>query len=77
MGYNGIKITQNCWKGNVLMMDFSKPPHGSETDTHRQRHQENEQKYLSGGKSIWYEISNWLILGGILLVIFLLFKYVF
>ncbi|MDR6718004.1 MULTISPECIES: hypothetical protein [Paenibacillus] len=59
------------------MMDFGKPPHGSETDTHRQRHQENEQKYLSGGKSIWYEISNWLILGGILLVIFLLFKYVF
>ncbi|MCM3205886.1 MULTISPECIES: hypothetical protein [Paenibacillus] len=60
------------------MMDFSKPPHASETETHSQRHQEREQELISGGgKGIWWEISNWLILGGILVVLFLLFKYVF
>ncbi|WP_433707162.1 hypothetical protein [Paenibacillus illinoisensis] len=60
------------------MMDFSKPPHASETETHSQRHQEREQELISGGgKGIWWEISNWLILGGILVVFFLLFKYVF
>ncbi|MCG7383438.1 hypothetical protein ABGV42_24855 [Paenibacillus pabuli] len=60
------------------MMDFSKPPHASETETHSQRHQEREQQLISGGgKGIWWEISNWLILGGILVVLFLLFKYVF
>ncbi|MEK4437237.1 MULTISPECIES: hypothetical protein [Paenibacillus] len=59
-------------------MDFSKPPHASETETHSQRHQEREQQLISGGgKGIWWEISNWLILGGILVVLFLLFKYVF
>ncbi|GAB1156640.1 hypothetical protein YWY31_26650 [Paenibacillus illinoisensis] len=59
-------------------MDFSKPPHASETETHSQRHQEREQELISGGgKGIWWEISNWLILGGILVVLFLLFKYVF
>ncbi|WP_354482965.1 hypothetical protein [Paenibacillus sp. PvP094] len=60
------------------MMDFSKPPHASETETHSQRHQEREKQLISGGgKGIWWEISNWLILGGILVVLFLLFKYVF
>ncbi len=62
----------------MYMMDFSKPPHASETETHSQRHQEREQELISGGgKGIWWEISNWLILGGILVVFFLLFKYVF
>ncbi|PYY27358.1 Uncharacterized protein PIL02S_03906 [Paenibacillus illinoisensis] len=62
----------------MYMMDFSKPPHASETETHSQRHQEREQQLISGGgKGIWWEISNWLILGGILVVLFLLFKYVF
>ncbi len=62
----------------MYMMDFSKPPHASETETHSQRHQEREQELISGGgKGIWWEISNWLILGGILVVLFLLFKYVF
>ncbi|MGF9698882.1 MULTISPECIES: hypothetical protein [Paenibacillus] len=60
------------------MMDFSKPPHASETETHSQRHHEREQQLVSGGgKGIWWEISNWLILAGILVVLFLLFKYVF
>lgn len=58
--------------------DFTKPPDGSESYTHLQRHEEKSQQLISGGrKSIWWEISNWLIVGGILLVIFLLFKYVF
>ena len=49
----------------MYMMDFSKPPHASETETHSQRHQEREQELISGGgKGIWWEISNWLILGG-------------
>lgn len=62
----------------MYMMDFSKPPHASETETHSQRHQEREQELISGGgKGIWWEITNWLILGGILVVLFLLFKYVF
>lgn len=62
----------------MYMMDFSKPPHASETETHSQRHQEREQQLISGGgKGIWWEVSNWLILGGILVVLFLLFKYVF
>lgn len=62
----------------MYMMDFSKPPHASETETHSQRHQEREQELISGGgKGIWWEISNWLILGWILVVLFLLFKYVF
>lgn len=59
------------------MMDFSKPPHGSESYTHQQRHEENEQKLLAGGTGFWTEISNWLIVAGILVGIFLLFKFVF
>lgn len=58
--------------------EFDRPTDGSESYTHQQRHEEHSQQLISGvGKSIWWEISNWLILGGILLLIFLLFKYVF
>lgn len=57
--------------------DFNKPPDLSESHTHQQRHEEKSQQLISGGgRSIWWEISNWLILGGILFVIFLVFKYV-
>jgi hypothetical protein len=76
MGYTGT-IRLKLLERGMYMMDFSKPPHASESHTHKQRHEENEQQLLAGGKSIWWEISNWLILGGILAVIFLLFKFVF
>ncbi|PYE45667.1 hypothetical protein HUB98_07755 [Paenibacillus barcinonensis] len=58
--------------------DWNKPPDSSEVYTHQQRHEEKSQQLISGGgKGIWWEISNWLIIAGIFLVIFLIFKYVF
>ncbi|WP_434750313.1 hypothetical protein [Paenibacillus amylolyticus] len=58
--------------------DYNKPPDLSESYTHQQRHEEHSKQLISGGgRGIWWEISNLLIIVGVFLVIFLLFKYVF
>lgn len=55
-------------------MDFRNPPNQYDPEAHKRKHEEQEQKYLSGRFGFLRNVVNLLIVVGIFAVIILLVK---